>query len=107
MVPQMVLQANTKYRETQNLVGSFSGGPYRKGELESVPAAVLFQSFKNWASDNSEFLLGNTKFGVEAKKLLSHKVTNAGTVYLGMRVKDAVPIPAPTPDAIADADVGF
>jgi putative DNA primase/helicase len=77
------------------------------GELESVPAATLFQSFKNWASDNSEFVLSNTKFGIEAEKLLSHKITNAGTVYLGIRVKDAACALSPTPDAIADVDVGF
>jgi putative DNA primase/helicase len=79
----------------------------KAGELESVSAAVLFQSFKNWATDNSEFVLSNTKFGVEAKKLLLHKITNAGTVYLGIRVKDAVCAPPSIPDAIDDADVGF
>jgi hypothetical protein len=34
----------------------------KAGELESVSAAVLFQSFKNWATDNSEFVLSNTLY---------------------------------------------
>jgi putative DNA primase/helicase len=88
-VPKAVVQATTQYREEQNLVARFLDDCTEKtGTLESVSAATLYQAFRNWAKDGGEFLLNQTKFGIEAKKLLTHKKTNAGIVYVGVKMKN-------------------
>lgn len=56
-----------------------------------MDAAELFQAYKDWARDGSEFSLSQTKFGVEAKKLLVSKKDNAGRIiYQGIKVRDTV-----------------
>lgn len=68
--------------------------------LETVDATALFQSFKDWAKNGSEFLLSQTKFGVEAKKLLTHKKTNSRSVYTGIKMKNT---PYTPPDVTTKA----
>jgi putative DNA primase/helicase len=107
-VPKIVIEATTKYRAEQNLVGRFLEDCTEKAsDLDLVDATVLFQSFKNWAKDNSEFPLSNKKFGMEAKKLLGHKRANTGTVYLGIKMKSVggmTPVSYGITEAAGDGD---
>ena len=55
-VPKAVIQATTQYREEQNLVARFLEECTEKAAVfESVEAATLFRSFKDWAEAGSEF----------------------------------------------------
>jgi len=105
-VPDMVIQATAQYREGQNLVGRFLDEKTEKAsEVCTVSAADLYQAFKNWARDNGETVLTKTKFGKEAKKLLSDKRDGTGrVVYVGVRIRQeeaSAPLPVDDLDAAA------
>jgi putative DNA primase/helicase len=88
-VPDMVIQATAQYREGQNLVGRFLDEKTEKvSDTFTFSATELYTSFKNWARDNGEAVLTRTKFGKEAKKLLSDKRDGTGrVVYVGIRLR--------------------
>ena len=85
--PQIVTNASKEYRDEMDVISFFVSECCEIGDGYQAPAGELFETYKNWAEDSSEYSMRKQKFGREMKKKFSSKRTNQGIYYQGLRLK--------------------
>ena len=51
-----------------------------------IAASEFYQAYKNWASTNNEYDVGNVEFGKRMKKKFESKTSN-GVKYMGVKIR--------------------
>ncbi|STX19330.1 phage/plasmid primase, P4 family [Levilactobacillus brevis] len=86
--PESVRQASRDYRNEMDVTSEFLEECCTLSEHETVRAAELYRRYKNWAGDNSQYLMNSTKFGKEMMKKFDRKRDSQGNYYLGLSVNE-------------------
>ncbi|EUJ34169.1 phage/plasmid primase, P4 family, partial [Brochothrix campestris] len=63
--PAVVEGASKEYREEMDATALFINECCTTGINQSVKAKTLYQAYREWASENGQYMMSNTKFGKE------------------------------------------
>lgn len=85
--PASVCEASRTYRNEMDVTSEFMDECCVVGDHEMVRAGELYQRYKHWATDNSQYLMNSTKFGKEMGKKFEKKHDMQGTYYRGLSLK--------------------
>lgn len=85
--PASVREASRTYRNEMDVTSEFMDECCVVGDHEMVRAGELYQRYKHWATDNSQYLMNSTKFGKEMGKKFEKKHDMQGTYYRGLSLK--------------------
>ena len=86
-LPPVVAKAVSEYKSEMDVVATFLDECTERGPGE-VRAGELYQAYKEWTKDNGQYLMSNTKFGLEVVKRFERKKDRDGWKYLGLRLAD-------------------
>lgn len=86
--PESVRKASNSYRNEMDIIAQFISENCEIGENRSVRARDIYQRYKHWASENSEYLMSATKFGKEMAKRYKRKHDRNGWYYLNIQLKE-------------------
>ncbi|GAX04579.1 phage primase [Secundilactobacillus pentosiphilus] len=86
--PQSVRQASNDYRNEMDVTAEFIEECCTTGEHEMARASQMYQRYKQWANDNSQYLMNSTKFGKEMGQKFEKKHDMQGTYYVGLSLNE-------------------
>lgn len=84
--PQVVTDASKEYRDEMDVIQYFISENCTLGEDYEAPAGELFQVYKQWATESSEYVMSKQKFAQEMRKKFSYKKTKHGRFYQGFKL---------------------
>jgi putative DNA primase/helicase len=84
--PQVIKVQRGEYREEMDPVETFINDRCIKGPGESIQAAPLYQAYREWASQNGQYMMNSTKFGKEMSNKFEKKKTNGVMKYRGISI---------------------
>lgn len=82
--PQRVQKASNDYRNEMDVTAEFLEECCTLGEHEMARASELYRHYKQWANDNSQYLMNSTKFGKEMGNKFEKKRDTQGVYYRGV-----------------------
>ena len=83
--PASVIKATEEYKKEEDVIGQFIDDCCETGNGFEVKAGDLYKAYRAWAESGKEFILSQTKFGMEMKKKFdSYKDTYVK--YIGIRL---------------------
>lgn len=85
--PQIVTNASKEYRDEMDVISFFVSECCEVGDGYQAPAGELFETYKHWAEDSSEYSMRKQKFGREMKKKFKPKRTKHGIYYQGLQIQ--------------------
>lgn len=88
--PAKVRTAIAEYRHEMDVISSFVDVCCSEGQGE-VKASTLYAAYCKWATENNEYKMSNTKFGVELAKRYEKVKTMRGIVYKKISLIDGTP----------------
>lgn len=86
-VPSIIENASKGYRNEMDVLEGFIADCLSVGSGYTLPASIAYKAYKNWATDNNQYLMNSTKFGRELSMKYPKKRINTGIVYEGLQVK--------------------
>ncbi len=84
--PTIIKQQRQEYRTEMDVVELFVEECCYRKEGEREKAADLFRAYKQWAKENNQHLMNNTKFGKEMAQKFQ-RVRSNGSWYVGLKLK--------------------
>lgn len=84
--PEIVTKASEEYRNEMDVIQFFVSECCETDPEYQAPAGALFQRYKQWANESSEYMMSKQKFGREMRKKFEFKHTMRGNVYRGLRI---------------------
>lgn len=84
--PKVVEDANREYRVEMDVTELFIQECCELDEETRVPAKVLYQTFKEWARENGQYEMNNTKFGKEMGQKFQKIKSNGKMNYIGVTI---------------------
>ena len=81
-MPRAVLESVREYRREMDVISAFVNDCCN--ESGSVAAKTLYAAYAQWADDNNEYCMSNTKFGIEIAKRFAKTKTSKGFFYSGI-----------------------
>jgi putative DNA primase/helicase len=85
--PEIIKGASEGYRKEMDVISAFIDEMCDTGEQYQVKSSELYQTYKQWADDNSQYRMSNTKFGKELTQKFDRKHTMNGNMYIGLCLK--------------------
>jgi putative DNA primase/helicase len=85
--PQIIKNQRNEYRGEMDVIESFIEECCIRNENEKTLAKSLYQSYREWAQDNGQYLMNSTKFGREVGKRFI-KFKSSGIYYKGISLKN-------------------
>jgi putative DNA primase/helicase len=85
--PQTIKDQRKEYRGEMDVVEAFLEECCTQHESYKAPAKTLYQTYREWASENGQYLMNSTKFGREMSKRFV-KFKSSGTYYKGINVRE-------------------
>lgn len=82
--PRVVEEANKEYRTEMDVTELFIQECCDVDESYSIQAKVLYQTYKEWAKENGQYEMSNTKFGKEMGNKFGKHKTNGQIKYFGL-----------------------
>lgn len=82
--PRVVEEANKEYRTEMDVTELFIQECCDVDESYSIQAKVLYQTYKDWAKENGQYEMSNTKFGKEMGNKFGKHKTNGQIKYFGL-----------------------
>lgn len=86
--PQIIKDQRKEYRTEMDAVEAFIEDRCVRDDFAHVQAKTLYQEYREWAIDNNQYLMSNTKFGREMAKKFPKRKSNGVIVYGGIRLQD-------------------
>ncbi|MFC6290643.1 phage/plasmid primase, P4 family [Levilactobacillus angrenensis] len=86
--PASVVEASQAYRNEMDVTAEFLEECCTIGKHEMARAAELYRRYKDWATNNSQYLMNSTKFGKEMGNKFEKKHDRQGTYYVGVKVQE-------------------
>lgn len=84
--PKRIKDSVQEYRQDMDITDAFLEDMCEVGEGYEIAASEFYQAYKNWASTNNEYDVGNVEFGKRMKKKFEHKTSN-GVKYIGVKLR--------------------
>ena len=84
--PQKIKDSVQEYRQDMDITDAFLEDLCEIGEGYEIAASEFYQAYKNWASTNNEYDVGNVEFGKRMKKKFESKTSN-GVKYMGVKIR--------------------
>lgn len=84
--PAEITKASKEYRDEMDVITLFVSECCEIGGEYQAPAGELFQKYKEWAKDNSEYSMSKQKFGKEMKQKFEYKRSRQGIFYQGLKI---------------------
>ena len=85
--PKTVAEQRDSYRKEMDPVEAFIEERCIRDADEREKSSELYQSYKEWATSNGEYVMSHTKFGKEMSNKFK-KILSAGTYYEGVQLLD-------------------
>lgn len=85
--PQVIKDQRDQYRVEMDVTEAFIYDCCEVGEDLQIKAKPLYQTYREWARDNGQYEMSNTKFGREMAKKFAKKTSN-GVWYLGVTLNE-------------------
>lgn len=86
-VPSIIEDASKGYRNEMDVLEGFISDCLAVGEGYTLPASVAYKTYKNWATENNQYLMNSTKFGRELSNKYKRRRISSGNIYEGIQVK--------------------
>ncbi|WP_088840672.1 phage/plasmid primase, P4 family [Listeria sp. ILCC797] len=83
-LPKAVKQASAEYKSEMDVITAFIEDCCEVGEDKNIKAKVLYETYRDWAKNNGQYVMSNTKFGKEITLKFSKKRANTGFKYEGI-----------------------
>ncbi|EIJ0903701.1 DNA primase, partial [Listeria monocytogenes] len=83
-MPKAVENASSEYKSEMDVITAFIEDCCDVGEKQEVDVKVLYETYREWAKDNGQYLMSNTKFGKELGLKFEKKKTNSRRKYIGV-----------------------
>lgn len=85
--PQTIKDQRKEYRGEMDVVEAYIEDCCIRNENAKTQAKPLYQSYREWAQENGQYLMNSTKFGREIGKRYV-KFKSSGTYYKGIGLKE-------------------
>jgi putative DNA primase/helicase len=85
--PQVIKDHRKEYRTEMDTVEAFIEDCCIRGKTVKVKAKTLYQTYREWARDNGQYLMSSTKFGREMSNKFD-KLRSNGIYYTGLALND-------------------
>jgi putative DNA primase/helicase len=86
--PQVIKDQRKEYRTEMDTVEAFIEDCCIRENRTKVQAKKLYQVYRDWASDNGQYLMSSTKFGREMGKKFSKLKTDGLIYYAGISLEE-------------------
>lgn len=87
-MPETIKVATNEYRDEMDIVESFIKECVRKKKGAREKAGDVFMAYKEWAKRGNEWVMTQSKFGVEMAKKFEKKNMSGYVYYLGMQLRN-------------------
>lgn len=98
VVSDAIAAATAEYREEMDPVGEFLAACVVAAPGMSVPAREMYRGFEAWCHANAKRVRSETKFGRDAKKILTVENRRGVKFYVDVALQDVPEAPARSPD---------
>lgn len=85
-LPSCMKEAVKEYRSKMDIVGTFIEECCETGYSYTEQGNTLFKAYQQWARENNEYEMTNTKFGIEVGKRFAKLRRAGGVFYSGLRL---------------------
>lgn len=85
-MPRAVREMCKEYRREMDVLSAFIDDRCEVAEKSFAKASQLYAAYAAWCDENNEYLLSNTKFGIEMTKRFEKKHTCDGWFYVGIKL---------------------
>jgi len=85
--PKIIESASEGYRQEMDVLSAFVDEMCDVNSKYQVKSSELYKVYKQWADDNSQYKMSNTKFGREMMQKYDRKHTMNGNIYSGLCLK--------------------
>lgn len=86
VMPRAVQQATDAYRAEMDVVSAFLDACCVTGRQYEENSSRLYAAYCSWAGANNEYVMSNTKFGIELSKRFRKVRKSNGRFYMGVSV---------------------
>lgn len=86
--PQVIKDQRSEYRVEMDSIEAFIQECCVLDPFANVQAKSLYQTYREWASDNGQYMMSNTKFGREMAKKYTKRKSDGVIVYGGIKLVD-------------------
>lgn len=86
-MPKQIEEEVGCYKQEMDIVASFLKECTREKVLGREKAGDVYKEYSNWAKDGKEYLMSQTKFGIEMSKRYEKKNIGGYTYYIGFVLK--------------------
>jgi putative DNA primase/helicase len=86
--PQCIKDQRQEYRTEMDSIEAFIQDCCVLDNFANVQAKSIYQTYREWASDNGQYMMSNTKFGREMAKKFVKRKSDGVIVYAGIRLQD-------------------
>ncbi|HEL8271144.1 TPA: DNA primase, partial [Listeria monocytogenes] len=80
-MPKAVENASSEYKSEMDVITAFIEDCCETGENKQINAKTLYETYREWAKDNGQYLMSSTKFGKEMGLKFEKKRSNGQTAY--------------------------
>ena len=87
-MPNAVYQAVKEYRQEMDVISNFLDACCLDAKSGEVRASELYNTYVQWTSENGEYRMSNTKFGMEMTKKFQKVKKKTGWYYIGLKIND-------------------
>src|SRR5699024_812863 len=86
-MPKKIADASKEYRNEMDVLEQFIDDLFERVPKEKgkVPAGDFFSLYKNWATENEEYLMPKQKFGKKMQDKFLYKKERSGRYYYGLK----------------------
>ena len=86
-IPRVVQEATNQYRKDMDVVDLFINDECEVNANYQEKSSVLYQTYKEWANDNSEYRMSSQKFNQEMRKKYQRKLVHGVGYFQGLRIR--------------------
>ncbi|EHX3706503.1 DNA primase, partial [Listeria monocytogenes] len=87
-MPKAVENASSEYKSEMDVITAFIEDCCDVREGEKVNAKKMYETYREWAKDNGQYLMSSTKFGKEMGLKFEKKRSKKGYKYTGVCLND-------------------
>lgn len=86
-IPQEIKWANNQYKQEMDIVATYLNENIKPDLTGKEKASEVYKDYAKWAQDGHEYVMTQSKFGIEMTKRFNKKVINGCVYYLGFILK--------------------
>ena len=85
--PAIIKEQRDEYRTEMDSIAAFIDECCEVGTTGKIKSSLMFAAYDEWARENNQYRMTNTKFGIEMSKKFK-KITSNGVHYIGVGLLD-------------------